>query len=101
MEIKKMNDLTYVLHFDTDIQMKALFRYLYKSSEKYCYNAETYQVKFKPIDEKDEYNGILVYNENEPKESMFICSCCGGIFPLDEVDSYKKYPTWVDFSAEI
>lgn len=35
-----MNDLTYVLHFDTDIQMKTLFRYLYKSSEKYCYNAD-------------------------------------------------------------
>lgn len=40
MEIKKMNDLTYVLHFDTDIQMKTLFRNLYKISEKYCYNAD-------------------------------------------------------------
>ena len=32
--------------------------------------------------------------EIKKNESMFICSCCGGIFPLDEVDSYKKYPTW-------
>lgn len=38
MEIKKINDLTYAFHFDTDIQMKTLFRYLYKSSEKYCYD---------------------------------------------------------------
>lgn len=62
---------------------------------------EAYQVKFKPKDETDEYNGILIYNENEPEEIMIICSCCGGIFPLDRVDSYEKYPTWVDFSAEI
>jgi hypothetical protein len=63
--------------------------------------AIAYQVKFKPKDEKDEYNGILVYNENEPEESIIICSCCGGIFPLNIVESYEKYPTWVDFSAEI
>ena len=63
--------------------------------------AIAYQVKFKPKDEIDEHNGILVYNKNEPKESMIICSCCGGIFPLDTIESYEKYPTWVDFSAEI
>ena len=62
---------------------------------------EAYQVKFKPKDETDEYKGILIYNENEPEEIMIICSCCGGAYPLDEVDSYEKYPTWVDFSAEI
>lgn len=63
--------------------------------------AIAYQVKFKPKDEKDEYNGILVYKENEPEESIIICSCCGRIFPLDTIESYEKYPTWVDFSAEI
>ena len=63
--------------------------------------AEAYQVKFRPTGETDEYNGILVYNENEPEESIIICSCCGGVFPLDGIDNYKKYPTWVDFSAEI
>lgn len=62
---------------------------------------EAYQVKFRPTGETDEHNGILVYNENEPEESMIICSCCGGVYPLDKVDNYKKYPTWVDFSAEI
>ena len=63
--------------------------------------AVAWQVKFKPKDETDEYNGILVYNENEPEDSIIICSCCGGIFLLDTVESYEKYPTWVDFSAEI
>lgn len=63
--------------------------------------AVVWQVKFKPKDEIDEYNGILVYNENEPEESIIICSCCGEVFPLDRINSYEKYPTWVDFSAEI
>lgn len=63
--------------------------------------AIAYQVKFKTKDETDEYNGILVYNKNEPEESIIICSCCGGVFPLDIVDSYEKYPIWVDFPAEI
>lgn len=63
--------------------------------------AEAYQVKFKQTGETDEHNGILVYNKNKPEESMIICSCCGGVFPLDGIDNYEKYPTWVDFSAEI
>lgn len=62
---------------------------------------EAYQVKFRPKGETDEYNGILIYNENEPEESIIICSCCGGVYLLDRVDSYERYPTWVDFSAEI
>lgn len=62
---------------------------------------EVCQVKFRPTYETDESNGILVYNENEPEESIIICSCCGGVYPLYKVDYYKKYPTWVDFSAEI
>lgn len=60
-----------------------------------------YQVKFKPMDENNEHNGILVYNEDYSEDSIIICSCCGGTFPLDIVESYEKYPTWVDFSAEI
>lgn len=30
MEIKKMNDLKYALHFDNSIQAKKLYHYLYK-----------------------------------------------------------------------
>lgn len=63
--------------------------------------AMAYQVKFKQKNERDEHNGILVYNENEPEESIIICSCCGGIFSLNTIENYEKYPTWVDFSAEI
>ena len=63
--------------------------------------AKAYQVKFRPKGETDEYNGILIYNENEPEESIIICSCCGGVYPLDRVDSYERYSIWVDFSAEI
>lgn len=62
---------------------------------------EVCQVKFRPTYETAESNGILVYNENEPEESIIICSCCGGVYPLYKVDNHKKYPTWVDFSAEI
>ena len=63
--------------------------------------AKTYQVKFRLTGETDEYNGILVYNENEPEESIIICSCCGGVYHLYDVDNYEKYSIWVDFSAEI
>lgn len=62
---------------------------------------EVCQVKFRPTYETDESKGILVYNENKPEESIIICSCCGGVFPLDGIDYYKKYPTWVDFSSKI
>lgn len=30
MKIEKLNDLTYVLHFDNNIQAKKLYHYLYK-----------------------------------------------------------------------
>ena len=36
MEIKKLNDLTYTLHFDSDIQAKKLYHYLYKASVYRC-----------------------------------------------------------------
>ena len=36
MEIKKLNNLTYVLLFDTRVQAKKLFSYLYKASDKLC-----------------------------------------------------------------
>ena len=36
MEIKKLNNLTYVLLFDTHVQAKKLFSYLYKASDKWC-----------------------------------------------------------------
>lgn len=62
---------------------------------------EAYQVKFKQTGETVKHNGILVYNENKPEESIIICSCCGGVYPLYKVDYYEKYPTWVDFSTEI
>ena len=73
---------------------------------KWTDNSITKDILFKDLKvgegfETDEYKGILIYNENEPEEIMIICSCCGGVYPLDEVDSYEKYPTWVDFSAEI
>lgn len=63
--------------------------------------AIAYQVKFKPKGEDDEYNGILIYNETNPEKSMIVCACCGGVASMDEIESYEKYPTWVDFSEEI
>lgn len=36
MEIKKMNDLEYALHFDNSIQAKKLYHYLYKASVCCC-----------------------------------------------------------------
>ena len=36
MNIEKLNDLTYVLHFDDSIQAKKLYRYLYKASKYLC-----------------------------------------------------------------
>lgn len=36
MEIKKMNDLKYALHFDNSIQAKKLYHYLYKASVYRC-----------------------------------------------------------------
>ena len=29
------------------------------------------------------------------------CACCGGIFPMDEIEKCERYPTWVNFSEEI
>lgn len=36
MEVKKLNDLTYVFRFNTRTQAKDLFHYLYKASEQLC-----------------------------------------------------------------
>lgn len=36
MEIKKLNDLEYALHFDNVIQAKKLYDYLYKASVYRC-----------------------------------------------------------------
>ena len=36
MEIKKLNDLTYTLHFDSSIQTNKLYQYLYKASIYRC-----------------------------------------------------------------
>lgn len=36
MEIKKLNNLTYVLLFDTHVQVEKLFNYLYKASDDRC-----------------------------------------------------------------
>lgn len=36
MKIEKLNDLTYVLHFDNSIQAKKLYHYLYKASVYRC-----------------------------------------------------------------
>lgn len=36
MEIKKLNNLTYVLLFDTHVQAEKIFNYLYKASDKWC-----------------------------------------------------------------
>lgn len=62
-----------------------------------------YQVKFKTIyeSEDEEFNGILVYNKAKPEDSFVICACCGGIFPMDEIEKCERYPTWVNFSEEI
>lgn len=35
-----MNDLTYLLRFDNNIQSKELFAYLYKAYEEYCQSME-------------------------------------------------------------
>lgn len=36
MEIKKLNDLEYALHFDNVVQAKKLYHYLYKASVYRC-----------------------------------------------------------------
>lgn len=36
MKIEKLSNLTYVLLFDTQVQAKKLFDYLYKASDKLC-----------------------------------------------------------------
>lgn len=42
MKIKKLNELTYVFRFDSDIQAKKLFTFLSKASVCYCGNAEVH-----------------------------------------------------------
>lgn len=36
MEIKKLNELTYILHFDNNVQAKKLYRFIYKASVYRC-----------------------------------------------------------------
>lgn len=40
MKIEKLNDLTYLLRFDNNIQSKELFADLYKAYEEYCQSME-------------------------------------------------------------
>nr|DAJ00771.1 MAG TPA: hypothetical protein [Caudoviricetes sp.] len=40
MKVEKLNDLTYLLRFDNNIQFKELFAYLYKAYEEYCQSME-------------------------------------------------------------
>ena len=46
MEIKKMNDLKYALHFDNSIQAKKLYHYLYKASVYRCITTDEVGVIF-------------------------------------------------------
>lgn len=48
MKIEKINDLTYVLRFNTNIEAKKLFSYLYKATDElcertYCEKCELYE----------------------------------------------------------
>lgn len=36
MKIEKLNDLTYVLHFNTNVETKKLFHFVFKACEKRC-----------------------------------------------------------------
>ena len=40
MKIEKLNDLTYLLLFDNNIQSKELFAYLYRAYDEYCQSME-------------------------------------------------------------
>lgn len=40
MKIEKLNNLTYLLRFDNNIQSKELFAYLYRAYEEYCQSME-------------------------------------------------------------
>ena len=48
--------------------------------------------------------GIYVMTNGQvedPENDYIICGCCGGIFQLDDVESYICYPSWLDISEEI
>lgn len=55
MEIKKLNNLTYVLLFDTHAQAEKLFNYLYKASDERCASID--------CDKCDLLNGCLDYEK--------------------------------------
>lgn len=55
MEIKKLNNLTYVLLFDTHVQAEKLFNYLYKASDERCASID--------CDKCDLLNGCLDYEK--------------------------------------
>lgn len=55
MEIKKLNNLTYVLLFDTHVQAEKLFNYLYKASDERCASID--------CEKCDLLNGCLDYEK--------------------------------------
>ncbi len=63
----------------------------------------TMQVRFYNPDDGVWHGGILV--KGAPDGDFIICGCCGGIFPLDEMDSpdfdVVPFSEWVDLNAEI
>lgn len=56
--------------------------------------AMAYQVKFKQKMKEMSTTEFLSTIKMNHKESMIICSCCGGIFSLNTIENYEKYPTW-------
>ena len=54
------------------------------------------QVKFADPDNVGEFCYGIAYNDE------IICACCGGVFPIDEIDGpIIEYADWVDFSDYI
>lgn len=54
--------------------------------------------------ESNVLGGLYVFTngQSEDKENDYIiCGCCGGVFRLEDVESYSIYPNWVDISNEI
>lgn len=51
MKIEKLNDLTYVLHFDNSTQAKKLFDYLYKASIYVCDRTDEVECNYCEISE--------------------------------------------------
>lgn len=60
----------------------------------------TYQVKFKIVDEKYDiaYGGIYV---KDTDNEYVICGCCGHVFFLDEIEIIERYEDWIDLTNEI